>query len=111
MSQLDRLKALLGISDDTQDAVLTVYLDIAEEKMLNRLYPFVKDVTSLEIPTRYSSLQVEIALYMWNKRGAEGQTSHNENGINRTYESSDIPESLLNHITPFAGVIGNENSN
>ena len=107
MAQLDKLKALLGITDDSKDGALNVYLDFAKEKMLNRLYPFVEDVSTLDIPARYLNLQVEIALYMWDKRGAEGQTSHNENGISRTYESADIPESLLNHLTPFVGVLGN----
>ena len=49
--------------------------------------------------------QVEIAVYLYNKRGAEGQIVHNENGINRTYESADVPESLMRGITPYVGVI------
>ena len=89
MSQLDNLKALLGITDDSQDDLLNVYLAFAKEKMLNRIYPYVSDVSSLEIPARYTNLQVEIALYMYNKRGGEGEVAHNENGISRTYESSE----------------------
>ena len=45
-------------------------------------------------------------MYLINKRGAEGETTHNENGINRAYESASVPESLLGRVTPFAGVIG-----
>ena len=44
------------------------------------------------------------AVYLLNKRGAEGETAHSENGISRSYESADIPESMLSGIIPFAGV-------
>jgi hypothetical protein len=67
------------------------------------VYPY--DSTVTEVPNRYETKQVEIAVYLYNKRGAEGQTAHNENGINRTYESADVPESLMRGITPFVGVI------
>lgn len=98
---LDNLKLLLGITDDSEDDLLGYYLTIAGQKILDRLYPF--DNTQTEIPTRYTTKQVEIAQYLYLKRGAEGQTVHNENGINRTYESSDIPESLMKWIIPYVG--------
>jgi hypothetical protein len=47
---------------------------------------------------------VEIAAYLLNKRGAEGQTSHSENGISRGYESGSIPESMLSDVLPFVGI-------
>lgn len=49
--------------------------------------------------------QVEIAAYMLNKRGAEGETAHSENGVSRSYEDGDIPATLLRRITPMAGVL------
>ena len=58
-----------------------------------------------EVPVQYEHLQLEIAIYMLNKRGAEGQTSHSENGISRSYENADIPKSMLMSITPNVGVI------
>ena len=36
------------------------------------------------IRDRYSYLQVEIATYLLNKRGGEGELSHSENGISRS---------------------------
>jgi len=50
-------------------------------------------------------LQLEIATYLLNKRGAEGQTAHSENGISRSYESADVPSSMLNQIVPHCGII------
>ena len=55
---------------------------------------------------QYDSVQLEIAVYMLNKRGAEGQTSHGENGISRTWGGADVPEELLASITPYARVHG-----
>jgi hypothetical protein len=42
---------------------------------------------------------------MFNKRGAEGETSHSENGVSRTYSSASVSEELLREITPKAGVV------
>ena len=49
--------------------------------------------------------QVEVAAYLLNKRGAEGETAHSENGISRSYEDGDVPSSLLRDIVPYAGVV------
>ncbi len=100
--KLQLLKALVGESDTEE--VLLAYLNIAGRKIINRAYPYDTDVT--EVPTRYDFLQCEIAAYLLNKRGAEGQTGHSENGISRSYESADVPESMLGTVTPFCGIIG-----
>ena len=95
------LKAMVGESD-TEEVLLT-YLKIAGQKILNRAYPYGTEET--EVPTRYDFLQCEIAAYLLNKRGAEGQTNHTENGISRSYASADVPESLIGAVTPMVGVI------
>ena len=99
--KLTLLKAMVG-SSDSED-VLLAYLDIAGGKIMNRAYPYGTEET--EVPARYEFLQCEIAAYLLNKRGAEGQTAHSENGISRTYESADVPESLLGAVTPMVGVL------
>ena len=99
--KLKLLKAMVGESDTEE--VLLAYLNIAGCKILNRAYPYGTDET--EVPPRYDFLHCEIAAYLLNKRGAEGQTGHSENGISRSYESADVPESLLGAVTPMIGVI------
>lgn len=100
--KITALKAMIGGSDT--DEVLSVYLSLAGKKIITKAYPYKDDVT--EVPERYEFLQLEIAAYLMNKRGAEGQTAHSENGIDRSYENADVPESMLKTITPFCGVIG-----
>ncbi len=87
---------------DWSDEVLTAHLTLAGRKIIDRAYPFDAGVT--EVPERYGQLQCEIACYMLNRRGSEGQTSHSENGISRAYESSGVPESMLEAVTPMCGV-------
>lgn len=100
---LDKLKIYLKINNNDEDNLLSLLLETAGNKLLERLYPY--DSSKTVVPVRYQTKQIEIALFLYNKQGAEGQTSHSENGINRTYENADIPESLLQGITPFVGVM------
>ena len=101
VEKLQLLKAMVGESDTEE--VLLAYLNIAGRKILNRAYPYGTDET--QVPTRYDFLQCEIAAYLLNKRGAEGQLIHSENGISRSYEKADVPESMLSAVTPMIGVI------
>jgi hypothetical protein len=101
VEKLKLLKAMVGESDTEE--VLLAYLNIAGSKIINRAYPYDSEVT--EVPSRYGFLQCEIAAYLLNKRGAEGQTAHSENGISRSYENADVPESMLGAVVPFCGVI------
>ena len=101
VEKLQLLKAMVGESDSEE--VLLAYLNIAGGKIINRAYPYDPNVT--EVPRRYEFLQCEIAAYLLNKRGAEGQISHSENGISRTYGSADVPEDMLSAVTPMVEVI------
>lgn len=101
MTQLERLK--LRITETTNDLELEDLLESAKAVILSRRYPFgeVPD----EIEKRYQDLQIRIAVELYNKRGAEGETSHSENGISRTYSSAGVSEELLREITPKGGVV------
>ena len=90
--------------DDKADSdVISAYLYVAGRNVMQRCYPFGIPADQ-KIPERYGTLQCEIAAYLLNKRGAEGQKSHSENGIVRVYESGGIPESFLSQITPRGAV-------
>jgi len=99
--KLTTLKVMVGGSDT--DEVLSTYLLIAGKKILARAYPY--DSTKTDVPAQYELLQCEIAAYLLNKRGAEGQTSHSENGTARAYENADVPTSMMSVITPHVGIL------
>ena len=105
VEKLALLRVMVGQPDegDWSDNVLISYLAIAGRKIINRAYPY--DDTVTDVPRRYGYLQCDIAAYLLNKRGAEGQTAHSENGVNRSYESADVPESMLSEVTPHVGVM------
>ena len=103
IKRLAALKAMLGNSDNSEDKTLTVYLSVATDVVMNRLYPFGWEGKTL--PNKYDYKVCEIACYLFNKRGAEGQTTHSENGILRVYEKASVPDSMLQEIVPFVGVI------
>jgi hypothetical protein len=93
VSQLTKLRELLGNPQES-DEVLEFYLDNASD--------IICDIRNSDIvEKKYLTTQIKIAIELFNKRGAEGQVGHSENGIGRTYESADVSPSLLDGITPI----------
>ena len=114
--KIQTLRVMIGDTASREDAgTLSVYLDLAGAKILERLYPFREpEIVNGEevwpekwnrVPVKYEQLQLKIATYLLNKRGAEGQIQHIENGIHRNYGDADIPENMLSDIVPFARAI------
>ena len=97
------LTARTGVTDTT---LLQAYLDDAGQAIINKAYPFKTGIET--VPDKYQRLQVEIAVYLVGKMGAEGQTMHIENGIHRTYESASIPSSMLKAVIPLAKIPSSE---
>lgn len=108
MEQMERLK--LQLPSDVEDLLLLDLLESAKSTILERRYPygsFPVDETTGEtlLDVRYNNTQIQIAVYLYNKRGVEGQTSHSESGISRGYESGGIPESLMQGVVPLVKVL------
>ena len=95
------LKDMLDSGDTTSDEIANAYLAAAKQAVINLAYPFGNG--SEVMPEKYDYEQIEIALYMLNRRGSEGETAHVEGGTSRTFEVADIPVSLRCRITAYAG--------
>jgi hypothetical protein len=94
MAQLDVLKEVLG-NPNVSDTLLNFYLDNASD--------IICDLRNSDtVETKYLTTQVKIAVELFNKNGVEGQVSHTESGMARSYEKGDISESLISKITPIA---------
>lgn len=104
MTLLERLK--IRIPEESNDAVLRELLETSKDVILTHLYPLEDDLQGKAMPLKYRTLQLQIAVELYNKQGAEGETSHSENGISRQYDSAYISKDLLSQITPYAQVIG-----
>lgn len=95
MASLEQLTKLRRRLPDATDAELNAVLDDAEDAILSRRFPFSEAPTMLE--DKYKGLQIRIAVVLYNKIGAEGESAHSELGVNRKYESLDV---LLKEVTP-----------
>lgn len=100
-AKINMLHRMLGEEDETDGDVLSVYLEMAGAKILNRMYPYKESFEGITVPDKYVMDQLNIANYLLNKRGAEGEIQHIENGIHRNYGSADVPDGMLEHIIPF----------
>lgn len=106
MTISEKLTALkLHIAPDTaDDSLLFELLEQAGAIVLNRRFPFGYS-EGMEVPAQYERIQLSIAVELYSKMGAEGETGHSENGINRTYEAGDVSPSLLRQIIPMCGSV------
>lgn len=104
MTREEMIQIVMSESEETDEDVVGYYLDNAAEIILNQRYPHEEDWEGVtpKVPSRYLHLQTRMAVILLNKRGADGESMHVENGINRHYGSADIPADLLRQIVPKA---------
>lgn len=106
MDKLETVKLMLG-ADAPGDELLLVILEQAAEIVKARRWPFGAPADA-EVPARYEYTQCQIAVELFGKMGAEGQTEHNENGVNRKWEAADVSPSLLRRIIPLCGSVSED---
>lgn len=92
--------AMIAPDTDTPE-VLDSMIIAAKAMILNKMYPFGYD-EGLEVPPRYEQLQIMLAVELYNKRGAEGQTGHSENGVSRSWSNE---SALLAKVIPHCGSV------
>lgn len=90
--------------DTADDSLLLELLEQAGAIVLNRRFPFGY-AEGTTVPAQYERIQLSIAVELYSKRGAEGETGHSENGISRTYEAGDVSPSLIKQIIPMCGSV------
>lgn len=92
MTTLEKLKIALGIppADDTQDPALNLLLMDTETDLLAWTNRAILPLT-LEPALR------QLAIMRYNKVGIEGQTSHGEGGVSRSFE--DLPPSIKQSVS------------
>ena len=103
MTDESKIVLVKSMTDEEDEEIISAFLAMAGDSVCKYCDPYKRSEreTLLE---EYGGVQARIAAYFLNKRGAEGENSHSENGISRGYESGDIPDSLLRELTPICGV-------
>ena len=93
-------KTLCENDAEATNEVVDLYLSVAANMILQRLYPHgIPPMTILG--TEYDMMQCELAARQFLRRGGQGESAHSENGISRTYGSVN-DEDILGRIVPFA---------
>lgn len=99
MTPLERFKLIAGITDDEQDGLITALLSDAGDSVCDYIG---RD----EVPARLVSVQIQLAVMAFNKRGAEGESSRSEGGISQSFDG--LPPELLARLKNYprkAGVL------
>lgn len=106
MTAAERIRRVQLLCDDASvtDEKAEELLEIANDTVLEVLCPFGIP-EGLVIPERYHGVWCELAARYFARTGGRGEVSHSENGISRTWSSSDDRD-ILSRITPYARVGG-----
>jgi hypothetical protein len=101
--KIEKLKVLIA-PDTASDELLSYLLEQSEGIILNRRHPFGAP-EGVTLSAMHEQIQLRIAVELFSKMGAEGQTEHAENGITRKWEAGDVSPSLLRTIIPVCGSV------
>lgn len=97
--------------EESQDSFLLTLIEDATEEVLSRVYPngFTTSESKKKahdsVMLNYETKIRRIAEYHYDKQGAEGETSHSENGKSVSYENSGTPESYFRGIIPISTIV------
>ena len=105
IQKLVQLKALLQITDTTQDSTLAVYLTLARDEILSWLYSGKTPDGVTDVPARYIPTQIQAVVVGYSQSGAEGQLAHTENAISRQFEYSNMLAFIKSNVIPYAQVM------
>jgi len=92
VTTLEKLKIMLGITGSDQDEALSLLLEDVNNDLLTW-------TNRTELPPALEPIQRQIAVIRYNRQGVEGQTSHSEGGVSRSFE--DLPESIRAAINQY----------
>lgn len=104
-AKLVQLKGLLNITDTAQDSLLAVYLSLAKSEILSWLYSGKTPANVSDVPERYIPTQIMAVVAGYGLMGAENQTAHSENSINRTFKYSDMLQYIKSNTIPYVQVL------
>lgn len=102
--KLTMLKALMRMEGNEEDNVLMAYLNAAEREILAWKYSLSARPMPSSVDLEDEMTQVQAVIAGYNLVGAENESSHNENGINRVFEYANMVAFIRANVMPVAGV-------
>lgn len=89
---LRKLKALLGITDNSKDELLRILLDMTVEEVVNYTHNYELD--------KLENVIIKIAIWQYNRMGTEGVDSENYSGVSFSY-STNYPDSIIKQLQAY----------
>ena len=103
--KLEMVKAILRISDATEDTLINNYLIMAEREIIGWRYSNANpENVPRHVPDEYEMTQVQAVINGYTQSGVEGQILSVESGVHRHFKYSDMVEYIRNNVLPIAGV-------
>lgn len=96
------VKELMGLTGDAYDARITAFLDTAEHEILAWRFSYASEKPEV-LPEELDSVHVMAVVAGFSQSGAEGEMTHSENGISRTFKFPDMVAYIRANVVPMAG--------
>lgn len=97
---IDDVKVLLGLANDSQDSLLSIYEKQAKQKILNRL-------GTVKFPSQFEYIAVEYVVYKFRKRGTEDASVVKEDVLSKSILTDD--DFFKQYESEFRKYLENEN--
>lgn len=85
MNTLKKVKLLKGITDDLQDNLLKLIIELSEQAILTRINRKRKEPLT-ELPSDLSRVLIEVSIKRFNRLDSEGTTKHEREGESFTWD-------------------------
>ena len=95
---------LLNTTDFSIEGTIATYLEAAGKEIIAWRYSYTGG-TVTEVPPEYEMTQIYAVINGYSQSGAEGQVSHSENGISRTFKYTDMLRYIRANVVPMCGVM------
>lgn len=110
MTDTEKLTTIKTLLSDggalPSDEKLTTYITLAKQEILNWMYSQVggvpEDVT--DVPVKYEVTQIYAVVAGYTHAGAEGEKQHNENGVNRVFNTNDMLDYIHQNVLAIVRV-------
>lgn len=103
--KLTMVKELIDLADDdSEDEKILAFLKAAAKEIVAWRYSYDGELPK-EVPEEYEMIQVFAVIAGYSQSGAEGQATHSENGISRTFNFPDMLHYIHRNVVHKVGVL------
>ena len=104
--KLEMIRGLIGFDENeiAEDNRIKVYLSAAAKEIISWRYSYSGKQPS-DVPEEYEMTQIMAVVAGYSQSGAEGQATHSENGISRTFNYPDMLHYIRRNVVHKVGVL------